>query len=114
MGGASGATKRGNPLTELRKFSRKLVLLKVVIEGPDGERSNGLATDLSIGGMFVGVARQYPFGTPVTVELQLQPPIRLPATVRWNKPEGLGLQFGLLGVRETTQILELVKAASQP
>jgi Tfp pilus assembly protein PilZ len=101
-------------LSEQRKFSRKLVFLKVVIEGPDGVRSSGLATDLSIGGMFVGVAKQYPFGTAVSVELLFEPPVRIPATVRWNKPEGLGLQFGLLGVRETTQILDLVKAASQP
>ena len=90
------------------------MFLKVAISGPDGVRTNGLATDLSIGGMFVGVAKQYPFGTAVSVELLLQPVIHIPATVRWNKPEGLGLQFGLLGVRETAAILDLVKAASQP
>ena len=101
-------------MSELRKFSRKLVFLKVAIVGPDGVRTNGLATDLSIGGMFVGVAKQYPFGTELKVELMMEPVVHLSATVRWNKPEGLGLQFGLLGVRETTQILDLVKAASQP
>ena len=98
-------------MSELRKFSRTVVSLGVVIEGPDGVRTRGLATDLSIGGMFVGLAAQYPFGALVTVEVQTDPPMRLPGTVRWNKPEGLGIQFGLIGVRETSAIMTIVKAA---
>lgn len=99
-------------MSELRKFSRKLVSVGVVIEGPDGARTSGLATDLSIGGMFVGVAAQYPFGALVTVEVLSDPPMQLPGTVRWNKPEGLGIQFGLIGVRETSTIMAIIKAAS--
>ena len=36
----------------------------------------------------------------------------LPAIVRWTSPVGMGVQFGLLGVRETHAITEIVRAAT--
>jgi hypothetical protein len=37
-------------------------------------------------------------------------PFALPAVVRWSRAgEGMGLQFGLLGARETHAITELTK-----
>jgi hypothetical protein len=35
--------------------------------------------------------------------------LKLPGTVRWAKPGGLGIQFGLLGARETHSIAQLLK-----
>jgi type IV pilus assembly protein PilZ len=34
----------------------------------------------------------------------------LPAVVRWTSKDGMGVQFGLLGARETHEITEFVKA----
>jgi type IV pilus assembly protein PilZ len=35
--------------------------------------------------------------------------LRLPAIVRWTKPDGFGVQFGSLGARETHAISQLLK-----
>jgi hypothetical protein len=35
--------------------------------------------------------------------------LRLPAVVRWVKPGGFGVQFGLLGAFETHVLSELMK-----
>jgi type IV pilus assembly protein PilZ len=66
--------------------------------------------------MFLETERALPFGTQVHVELVL--PLvgsaRLPAVVRWTTGEGIGLQFGLLGARETHAITALVARSSVP
>jgi hypothetical protein len=33
----------------------------------------------------------------------------MPGIVRWNKPGGIGLQFGLLGAKETHLLAELMR-----
>ncbi len=60
--------------------------------------------------MFVNDVR-VPFGQRVVVHLT--PPgelsdVSLPAVVRWIQEGGVGLQFWLLGVRETHVITEIV------
>jgi len=40
-------------------------------------------------------------------------PVALDAVVRWTRPGSMGLQFGLLGVRETHLIAQLANAAAQ-
>jgi hypothetical protein len=35
--------------------------------------------------------------------------MKLPAVVRWNKPGGFGVQFGLLGAKETHSLAQLLK-----
>ena len=34
---------------------------------------------------------------------------QIPGVVRWTRPDGMGVQFGLLGARETHAITELTK-----
>jgi hypothetical protein len=101
---------------EQRRFPRNPLRSPVVIVGPDGTRLEGHSRDLSVGGMFVEVAPSFVFGTEVRVELAL--PLAgasaLPAIVRWVTREGLGLQFGLLGARETHAITALVARSSLP
>ena len=68
------------------------------------------ARDISVGGMFVhGVL--LPFGQRVVVHMT-EPgevaDVSLPAVVRWVHDGGVGLQFWLLGVRETHVITEIV------
>lgn len=75
------------------------------------EAHEGRARDISIGGMFVECTRPAPFGAELMVIAHVvltREPLRLPARVRWGRPGGMGLQFGLLGARETYAITELV------
>jgi hypothetical protein len=40
-------------------------------------------------------------------------PLRLSGTVRWSHGDGFGVQFGLLGARETFAITQLTKKVGQ-
>jgi type IV pilus assembly protein PilZ len=78
----------------------------------DGTASEGQAHDISLGGMFVEAASAPAFGAQITIELTLpgdKVVSKLPAVVRWSKPGGFGVQFGLLGARETHQITQLIR-----
>ncbi len=103
-------------MQDLRRHPRKPVHTPVTVVGPDGTRVEGHSRDLSVGGMFVESAPAFAFGTELRVELAL--PLvgqaALPAVVRWVTREGLGLQFGLLGARETHAITALVARSSLP
>ncbi len=81
-------------------------------ELPDAPPLEGSASDISLGGMFVRADTAPPFGTNVTIVTRLpglDGEARLPGVVRWNKPGGFGVQFGLLGARETHAITDLMK-----
>jgi hypothetical protein len=89
------------PFTEPVVFSRK------------GASQNlaGQSTDISLGGMFVETKTPEPFGAEVVVHVHVpgEPSaFTLPAKVRWTSHDGMGLQFGLLGARETHAITELI------
>jgi len=99
---------------EKRKFERVALNEPVVVEGKHGERVVGSARDVSIGGMFVeGVSAT--FGAHVIVHLHLpseSAALALPAVVRWVHDGGVGVQFGLLGARETHALTEAIARAS--
>jgi hypothetical protein len=101
----------GDPLQEQRRYPRKPVDLAVTLVGPDGEETAGRGEDLSLGGMFLTVPRTYPFGTKVVVKTKLPTlgDTELPGVVRWVKPDGMGIQFGLLGARQTHAITGMTK-----
>lgn len=89
------------PFTEAVVFTRK---------GSDA-RAQGRSTDISLGGMFVETTAAEPFGTEVVVHVHVpgEPSaFALPGIVRWTAPDGMGVQFGNLGARETHTITELV------
>ena len=73
----------------------------------------GHAKDISLGGMFIETA--YPLAhnaeliVSVTVPGQASP-FAIPAIVRWQRPDGMGVQFGLIGARETHAITEYTRA----
>jgi len=80
------------------------------------QRISGQATDISLGGMFIETAEPAPFGAEVVVHVRLpgQPSaFDLPAVVRWVRPGGMGVQFRMLGARETHTITELVRAGQK-
>jgi uncharacterized protein (TIGR02266 family) len=90
-----------SPLDAPAKFQRK--------DGAD--RTAGTARDISVGGVFIATVAPLPFGTEVIVHLRLpghKDEMALPGVVRWTRADGMGLQFGLLGARETHAITEIV------
>lgn len=65
--------------------------------------------DLSVGGMFL-LTPDGMSSPAMGAELELRfaapgnPELRIPGIVRWLSADGFGVQFGLLGVRETNAI----------
>ncbi len=100
---------------EFRRFTRAPLEqpLEFVLKNLEG-RSKGLAKDISVGGMFIQTEVAVQFGAEVVVYVMLPgvaKELRLPGVVRWKRPDGMGVQFGLLGARETHAITEIVKKA---
>jgi type IV pilus assembly protein PilZ len=91
------------PFTEPVVFSKK---------GSDDQR-HGQSTDISLGGMYIETKTPEAFGVDVVVHVHVPgeaSAYALPAKVRWVAADGMGVQFGNLGARETHTITELVAA----
>ena len=104
-------------MVELRRHQR------VPFDGPvefvakgSTERIAGRCKDVSLGGMFVQTPSALPFGAELVVHVTLpgqKTLLSMPAVVRWTRPgEGMGLQFRLIGARETHAITELTRLAA--
>jgi PilZ domain-containing protein len=85
------------------------------------ERIAGRAKDISLGGMFIETSTPLPFSSELVVYITLpsaagsaaaaaKAPFALPGVVRWARDGGMGIQFGLVGARETHAITELTRA----
>jgi hypothetical protein len=102
-------------VVELRRYQRAAIDVPVEV-GAKGstERIAGRARDISLGGMFVESSTPFAFGADVTIYITLpgqKSAFALPGVVRWLRgSEGMGVQFGLIGARETHAITELTKA----
>lgn len=88
---------------EKRAYSRSVVKFAVTCTTEGGASLTGVARDISVGGVFIDAAEIPAFGTRVTlefdtVELKGQ---KIPGIVRWTKTNGFGVQFQLLGAKET-------------
>jgi type IV pilus assembly protein PilZ len=80
----------------------------------DGRRVEALSRDMSIGGAFVETDTPAKFARVMPVDLMIpgaKQPIRVMATVRWTQRDGMGLQFGTMGVRDTHALTELLRHA---
>lgn len=76
------------------------------------ERVEGSCRDINLGGMFVESERVLAYGSPLTVLLRLpgfEHEVAVDGTVRWEDSGGMGIQFGMMGARETAALLELIK-----
>ncbi|HKY36060.1 MAG TPA: PilZ domain-containing protein [Polyangiaceae bacterium] len=96
-----------------RSHPRVPLNTEITCEVSGGASIGGRAKDISIGGMFIDSEAQVAFGMQVTIVLRLpntQADARLPGVIRWIKPGGFGVQFGLLGARDTHAISELFKS----
>jgi type IV pilus assembly protein PilZ len=79
------------------------------VKGKTG-KNEGLAKDISVGGMFIETTTPASFGADVIVHVVLPgaaDPLALPGVVRWVRGGGMGVQFGLLGAVETHIITEI-------
>jgi hypothetical protein len=100
-------------LEDKRLHSRVPIDVTMVCEGPTVKRFEAHGKDISIGGMFLESSELPVFGTALSIVGRLpgaKKDVSLPAVVRWTKPGGFGVQFGLLGALETHLISELMKA----
>ena len=76
-----------------------------------GTTFSGVATDVSLGGVFVETEHRPEFGSQVSVVLHVGGrlgTLSCAGTVRWGNARGFGMQFGLLGARETHALVQLV------
>lgn len=68
--------------------------------------------NISLGGMFVITARPVEYGTSVKVRFRvpaLKEDATVDTTVRWRKPDGIGLQFGSLRAIEVWALNQFFK-----
>lgn len=94
---------------EKRRHRRVPLEVPVTCEslGRDGFCCVATTKDISLGGMYVISSSIPDFGTKLTVSLTLPgatSPLHLPAIVRWFSGDGFGVQFELLGAKETHAI----------
>lgn len=68
--------------------------------------------NISLGGMYLVTENELPYGTSVELEVYLpalREDVSIEATVRWNKPDGIGVQFGSLRAREVWAFNQLFR-----
>lgn len=73
---------------------------------------DGVGKDIAIGGMSIETSETMAFGTEVEVSVQLPGDDEifiLPGIVRWSRGGRIGVQFGLIGARETHVITEIAR-----
>ena len=101
-------------MQEKRKHPRKNIHPDVAFEVAGGERIEAICRDVSIGGAFLETNRPAPFGAKVTVFLRLpglEKEVAVASTVRWTKPDGMGVQFGVMGARETHALVTMISSS---
>lgn len=98
-------------LSDKRQHPRKVVETEIAFQVAGGPRIDARCHDVSLGGIFIETASPLPYGTKVRVFMRL-PGLRdettIDAIVRWSKPTGMGVQFGMMGARETHALTSLM------
>lgn len=98
---------------EQRRHHRVSLEQPVTFASEGGQGGQGLGRDISLGGMFVQTTEPADFGADVEIQIALgrnDAPMRLRGTVRWTRDDGMGVQFGPVGARDTFAITEFVRA----
>ena len=100
-------------MVEQRRYARAPIdaPLTFTVKGKN-DWKDGVGRDVSIGGMSIETAEKLPFGVEVEVSVQLPGDddiFLLPGTVRWSRDGRIGVQFGLIGARETHVITEIAR-----
>ena len=99
---------------ENRRYTRAPLNVAVEFVAKGGKaKVAGQAKDISLGGMFIETPEPLPFKAELVVHVTLpgqKAPFALPGIVRWTRSDGMGIQFDLIGARETHAITEHTKA----
>lgn len=93
-----------------RQYPRKSLQSQVTFQLEGGPQVEASCRDISLGGMFIETDSPAPFGAAITVYLPLpgMHGAAIRGTVRWTKPDGMGVQFGMMGARETHALTKLL------
>jgi hypothetical protein len=99
-------------MTEKRQFERAEFDGAATLEW-GGKRMAVTLRDLSVGGTYLVSAEKPPFGSTVTIQVQLpalkaKGPSTLTGVVRWVREDGFGVQFGVTGALDTYALAEYV------
>ena len=89
--------------------------LEVTIVHDDRE-FQGVTRNVSLGGLYLFTDARLPFGTDVHIRMQLpalDQPTLAPAVVRWQQPDGVGVQFGQLRARDVWALNQLFRSAPE-
>jgi hypothetical protein len=100
----------------VREHHRVSTEFAVRCEVHGGGTVMGVARDLSLGGAFIESNTIVAFGTPVTLFLRAKasgPDLVFPGVARWSNDRGFGMQFGLIGARETHDLIKLLAELRQ-
>jgi len=101
-------------VSDKRRHPRKSVRMPVGFQVGDAPRVVAESRDMSLGGMFVETDEPAPFGAVITMFLPLpglKQEAAVKSTVRWTEPDGMGVQFGLMGARETHAMTQILRGA---
>jgi type IV pilus assembly protein PilZ len=100
---------------EQRQTPRVPADFHVYVETDAGDTRSGWAVDIGLGGMFIEIDQvpSYASFVAITIVEPIAPPVRIPAVVRWTTANGFGVQFGLLGARDTSALVALLEGLSK-
>ena len=91
-----------------RRELRTELFLQIEFEH-EGRSSVGFCRNMSLTGMFIETTEPAPFGATLLLDVPLPGMrARIEAYVRWTKSEGMGVQFGPMGARETHALMQLL------
>jgi len=99
---------------EHRRYTRAPLAVPAEFVAKGGkDRVGGRAKDISLGGMFLETPEPLPHNAALVIYVTIpgeKAPFALPGIVRWTRPDGMGIQFDLLGARETHAIAEYTRS----
>lgn len=100
-------------MVEQRRYARAPIdaPLTFTVKGRN-DWKDGVGKDVAIGGMSIETAEKIAFGTEVEVSVQLPGDddiFLIPGVVRWSRDGRIGVQFGMIGARETHVITEIAR-----
>ena len=102
-------------MVEQRRYARAPIdaPLTFTLKGRN-DWKDGVGKDVAVGGMSIETEEKLAFGAEVEVSVQLPGDdeiFLIPGVVRWCRGGRIGVQFGMIGVRETHVITEIARKA---
>jgi len=110
----SFSVHRGGSVFENRRYPRVPLAVAVEFVAAGVEtRVAARSKDISLGGMFFETSAPLAYNDKLVVHVTIpgeKAPFALSGTVRWVGPTGMGVQFDLMGAKETYAITEYTKS----